>query len=76
MLIAYSFESVLALCKAGETHKRIHTSASTHNLAQTFNFMVFMTVMEEIKLLYGFKTILSKFCKTVATLRVVTTSEL
>ncbi len=76
MLIAHSFESVLPQCRAGETHRRIRTFANTHNLDPTFNYLVFLMGMEEIKLLFGFKTILSKFCKTVATLRAGTTSEL
>lgn len=75
MLIAHSYESVLAQCKAGETHRRIHTSVSTQNLALTFNCLEFLMDMEEIKLRFGFKTILSKFCKTAATLKAGTTNE-
>ena len=76
MLISHSFESVLAQCRAGETHRKILTFANLNNLDPTFNCLASLMDMVEIKLLFGFKIILSKFCKTAATLRVGITSEL
>ena len=75
MLISHSFESAPAPCKAGETHRKIHTSANTHNLAPTSNCLAFSTAMVETKLLSGFKTTLSKSCRTAATSSLETTSE-